>query len=124
MRKLYALILALSLLWGLPTAAQSDIVAPYDSRLNRLAEVLGSVHYLSNLCGEQSNQWREQMEQMLVLERPEPNRRARLIASFNRGFRSFDSVYSACTAQASGAASRYIEEGIALSAEITARYSE
>ncbi|KAG1648813.1 hypothetical protein GQR58_029548 [Nymphon striatum] len=41
-------------------------VAPYDSRLQRLSEVLGSVHYLRNLCGEESNQWRDQMSGLLT----------------------------------------------------------
>ena len=59
----------------------------------RLAEVLGSLHYLRNLCGETGNQWRDEMEQLLASENPQPERRARFVASFNRGYRSFDGVY-------------------------------
>ena len=59
----------------------------------RLAEVLGSLHYLRNLCGETGNQWRDEMEQLLASENPQAERRARFIASFNRGYRSFDGVY-------------------------------
>lgn len=109
---------------AMPAVAQSDLEAPYDGRLNRLAEVMGSVHYLTNLCGEPSNQWRDEMQRMLSLESPEPNRRSRLVASFNRGFRSFDSVYNQCTQQAKTAVTRYIDEGISLSAEINARFGE
>ena len=109
---------------GTPGHAQSTNAPPYDEQLLRLAEVLGSVHYLRNLCGEESNQWRERMQQMLAIENPEPLRRSRLIASFNRGYRSFDSVYVACTPQALEAIERYMAEGAEISREITSRYAE
>lgn len=118
---LAAVLLVVSLSPGL---AQTELEAPYDDKLNRLAEVMGSVHYLTNLCGEPSNKWRDEMQRMLSLESPEPNRRSRLIASFNRGFRSFDSVYNQCTSQAETAVARYIDEGISLSTEINARFGE
>lgn len=99
-------------------------VAPYDSRLQRLSEVLGSIHYLRNLCGETSNQWRDQMEGLLAVEKPTPNRRARLIAQFNKGYRSFSSVYATCTPQALTAVNRYMIEGKDLAGEINSRYAE
>jgi len=107
-----------------PAPAQVSATVPYDAKLMRLAEVLGSIHYLRNLCGESSNQWREQMEGMLAAENPEPLRRARMIASFNRGYRTFDSVYVTCTEQALAAVDRYMEEGRTLAREITNRYGE
>lgn len=117
-----AMALALSVV---PVAAQTPSpTAPYDGKLLRLAEVLGSIHYLRNLCGEVSNEWRDQMETLLVAENPDPLRRARLIASFNRGYRTFDSVYVACTTQALEAANRYMAEGVALTQEINSRYAE
>lgn len=106
-----------------PTTRSASI-APYDSRLQRLSEVLGSIHYLRNLCGETSNQWRDQMEGLLAVEKPAPNRRARLIAQFNKGYRSFDSVYATCTPQALTAVDRYMNEGKALAGEINSRYAE
>lgn len=118
---LTTIMLTVSLSSGI---AQTEQEAPYDDKLNRLAEVMGSVHYLTNLCGEPSNKWRDEMQRMLSLESPEPNRRSRLIASFNRGFRSFDSVYNQCTPQAETAVARYIDEGAALSTEISARFGE
>ncbi|MEO0545145.1 MAG: TIGR02301 family protein [Pseudomonadota bacterium] len=69
-------------------------VVPYDPGLNELAQTLGSVHYLTNLCTEEkSNRWRDEMADLLATERPDPVRRSRLVASFNRGYRSFASVY-------------------------------
>ena len=63
----------------------------------RLAEVLGSLHYLRNLCGERATSGATSMERLLAAENPEPERRARFIASFNRGYRSFDGIYTNCT---------------------------
>ena len=109
---------------GAPGHAQVSSAPPYDEGLLRLAEVLGSVHYLRNLCGEESNQWRERMQRLLAIENPEPLRRSRLIASFNRGYRAFDSVYVSCTPQALEAIQRYMKEGEEISREITSRYAE
>ena len=98
------------------------VEAPFEARLMRLAEVLGSLHYLRNLCGENGNHWRDQMEKLLELEKPDAARRARFIANFNRGYRSFGDIYVNCTKSAAEAISRYMKEGEALSREIAGRY--
>ncbi len=100
----------------------ASVEAPFEQPLLRLAEVLGSLHYLRNLCGESGEAWRKEMEQLLEIENPAPERRARFIASFNRGYRSFDGVYVACTASATEAITRYMKEGEALSRDIATRY--
>jgi uncharacterized protein (TIGR02301 family) len=110
----------LSLATGRIWAAGAE--APFEQPLLRLAEVLGSLHYLRNLCGETGDQWRREMEQLLAIENPGPERRARFIASFNRGYRSFDGVYVSCTPSATEAIARYMKEGEALSRDIAARY--
>ncbi len=98
--------------------------APYDDDLLRLAEVLGSVHYLRNLCNPgKEDDWRAQMQQLLDSEtKDEPKRKERLTAAFNRGYRSFASVYTDCTQQAIVAEERYRNEGATLATEITARF--
>ncbi len=96
--------------------------APFEPSLMRLSEVLGSLHFLRNLCGEKSSQWRDEMEKMLDAEKPDAARRARLIASFNRGYRSFEGTYTKCTASATEAIERYMKEGETLTREVTDRY--
>jgi uncharacterized protein (TIGR02301 family) len=95
---------------------------PYESGLLRLSEVLGSLHFLRNLCGEKGDQWRGKMEELLAVENPDAARRARLIARFNHGYRSFEGSYSACTPSATEAIRRYMKEGEQLSREISSRY--
>lgn len=116
---LAGLLAAVSLGFAAPARA---VDAPFEPRLLRLAEVLGSLHYLRNLCGEEGNRWRSEMEKLLVAENPDPSRRERFVASFNRGYRSFDGVYVNCTASATAAIGRYMKEGEALTRDIAARY--
>lgn len=114
-----ALTLAATTAFAIPVRA---VEAPFEPGLMRLAEVLGSLHFLRNLCGEKGSQWRGEMEKLLQAENPLPERRARFIASFNRGYRSFDGTYTACTPSATEAISRYMKEGEALSRDIASRF--
>jgi uncharacterized protein (TIGR02301 family) len=97
--------------------------APYDEKLLRMAEILGSVHYLRNLCNGPEAQWRQLMGAFLAEEtRNEPKRAASLTAGFNRGYRSFAAIYTRCTPQALAAEQKYRAEGATLATEITARF--
>jgi uncharacterized protein (TIGR02301 family) len=117
---LVAICLAASTVSGARPALSAE--APFEPGLMRLAEVLGSLHFLRNLCGEKGDQWRTEMEKLIDSENPEPERRARFIASFNRGYRSFGGTYTQCTASATEAISRYMKEGETLSRDIASRY--
>lgn len=118
---LHAAALALAISVSAPSIAAA-VEAPYESRLVRLAEVLGSLHYLRNLCGEEGDAWRSQMEALLAAENPPPDRRARLIAGFNHGYRSFGGVYVTRTASAIEAISRYMKEGETLARDVAGRF--
>nr|WP_307233285.1 TIGR02301 family protein [Pararhizobium capsulatum] len=98
--------------------------APYDGRLLRLSEILGSVHYLRVLCKATApDDWRQTMQDLLDKEASgEAARRARMTAAFNRGYRTFASVYTACTPAAVLADTRYRAEGATLASEIVARF--
>lgn len=105
-----------------PGAAAAE--APYAAAMTRLSEILGSLHFLRNLCGETGSTWRDQMTELLETENPEPELRAKLVAGFNHGYRSFDGVYSTCTESAYAAIGRYMAEGEKLSREIAVRYGD
>lgn len=120
MRKPASILLCLALV---AAASPSSAVEPlYEAKLLRLAEVLGSIHSLRNLCGERSSEWRDRMDSILTAENPDPARKARLIASFNRGYRTFSESYTSCTSQAIAAIDRYESEGSRLSSEIVSSY--
>lgn len=110
----------------LPEEAVPEQTAPgYEPQLLRLSEILGAVHYLRQLCdSDEGSLWRDEMLGILDAESPTPNRRARLVDHFNRGFDSFRSVYRTCTPAATTAIARYMEEGANIARDITARYGE
>ncbi|MBU0585084.1 MAG: TIGR02301 family protein [Alphaproteobacteria bacterium] len=123
MRRGRSTILAILLVAPLMMARPAQAVdQPFDAGLMRLAEVLGSLHFLRNLCGEKGDQWRGLMERLLAAENPDEERRARFVANFNRGYRSFEGTYTSCTASATEAIGRYTVEGETLARELAARY--
>lgn len=110
-------VLALTLPLPLPAvAAPAADTKPYDERLMRLAEILGSVHYLRELCGSGDGQlWRDRMQDLLNAEGGTALRRMRLTRSFNQGYRSYSRTYIACTPSAQNAITRFLAEGAQLS---------
>jgi len=96
----------------------------YDDKLLRLAEILGSLQYLRTLCSKDDETvWRATMEQLIEVEASdEPLRREKLTAAYNRGFRTFAAVHTACSDTAIAAEIRYRREGGTLTADILARY--
>jgi uncharacterized protein (TIGR02301 family) len=89
---------------------------PYDDKLLRLAEIMGAVHYLRELCSANEGQiWRERMKELLDAEGSSALRRARLTRSFNQGYRSYNRTYVTCTPSAQNAVNRFLTEGLQIS---------
>ncbi len=98
--------------------------APYDRDLQRLAEILGALHYLRDICGAKEGQtWRDEMQALIDAETPAGERRDRMVAGFNRGYRGFQQTYRTCTPAADIAIRRYLDEGAKIARDITARYA-
>jgi uncharacterized protein (TIGR02301 family) len=114
-----------SLLLCLATPARAiDAPAPFDNDLQRLAEILGALHYLRAVCGANDGQkWRNEMQGLIDAESPDGDRKRKIVASFNRGYQGFQQTYRSCTPAADLAIRRYLEEGSKISREITARYA-
>jgi uncharacterized protein (TIGR02301 family) len=119
-----ALLLVLLVL-GLPGGpARAVDVAPFDPVLERLAEILGSLHYLRGVCGaNEGNKWRNEMQAIMDAEAPSGPRRTQMVAHINRGYRTYQQSYRTCTPAADLAIRRYLEEGSKIAREVTARYS-
>ena len=92
--------------------------------LQRFAEILGTLHYLRGICGNnEGSKWRNEMQALLDAETPSGDRRARMIAGFNRGYNGFQQTYRTCTPAATLAIRRYIDEGLKICRDLTARYA-
>lgn len=108
---------------ALPARAQ-EAAAPFDADLQRLAEILGALHYLRGVCGANEGQkWRNEMQALVDAEAPGGERRSKIVANFNRGYRGFQQTYRTCTPAADVAIRRYLDEGARIAREITARYA-
>jgi len=105
-------------------SAHAQAPAPFDGNLQRLAEIMGALHYLRALCGANEGQkWRNEVQALIDAEAPSGDRRTRMIASFNRGYRSFQQTYRTCTPAADLVIRRYLEEGSKIARDVTARYA-
>lgn len=122
-RRLILLLCVLTFLPPVPARAV-DSGAAFETELARLSEILGALHYLRGLCGSKDGQkWRNEMRALLDAEAQAPERRTKLMASFNRGYSGFQQTYRTCTEAADIAIRRYLDEGAKISREITARYT-
>jgi uncharacterized protein (TIGR02301 family) len=107
-----------------PTPPAQTQPAPYDHDLQRLAEILGALHFLRGICGTNEGQkWRDQAQALIDTEAPTGDRHDQMIAGFNRGYRSFQQSYRTCTPAAVIVIRRYLEEGASIAREVTARYA-
>jgi uncharacterized protein (TIGR02301 family) len=97
---------------------------PYEHELLRLAEILGAVQYLRDLCGAgEGTQWRDRMQDLIASEDPNPAWRMRLMDNYNRGYQAYERTYHGCTPAAARAAEIYVAEGKDLTGTIKARYA-
>ncbi len=95
---------------------------PFLKPLADLSEILGSMQFLRTLCGGDSTVWRGKMQALLDAQQPTDAEKRRLIASFNAGYRAFESTYRKCTPAALVAVNRYQDEGVRLAREIGTRF--
>lgn len=92
--------------------SQAQEGRPYDAQLLRLAEIVGALHYLRELCGAGEGQtWRDQMRELVAAEGTTALRRAKLVDAFNKGYRGYSRTYRSCTRPALIAIERFMEQG-------------
>jgi len=124
LKRISAALLIAATLAASAVARAEDGAAPFDGDLLRLAEILGTLHYLRGVCGSNEGmKWRNQMQALVDAETPSGERRTRMIASFNRGYHGFQQTYRSCTPAANLAIRRYLAEGSKISRDLTARYA-
>ena len=124
MKRAFAVLAVFLMLLAAPARAVEGGPAPYDGELQRLAEILGALQYLRTLCGANEGQkWRNEMQALIDAETASGDRRQKIVASFNRGYRGFQQTYRGCTPAADIAIRRYLSEGARIARDITARYA-
>jgi uncharacterized protein (TIGR02301 family) len=106
-----------------PSAAGSEEMPSYEPRLLRLAEILGALSYLQDLCsGPDSTAsgqvWRTQMTALLETEGKTAARKERLAGAYNHGFRGYEFGYRRCTTNAQAIITRFLDESGRLARDI------
>lgn len=95
----------------------------YEPDLLRLAEIMGSLSFLRQLCSApEAAQWQVRMNDLMTVEGTTPGRRERLAGAYNRGFRSFALTYRSCTVAAQEASTRLSQDGDSVSRRLASRY--
>lgn len=105
-----------------PPSAPADS-RPYDPQLLRLAEVLGALTTMRQLCGApDADQWRQRMQALLDAEGSPPVRKERLAGAYNRGLQGYGLTYRTCTPNARLVIQRFLDESSRLARDIGNRY--
>ncbi len=123
MRRTCLLLIAI-LGTALPINRAGAIDPPYEPQMERLAEIMGSLYFLQPLCARGTEDWRQQMADLIALDQPDDDRRQRLAGAFNGGFASYARLYRTCTGSAEAAMMRLLVEGEKLARDIHSRFAE
>ncbi|MBY0613770.1 MAG: TIGR02301 family protein [Beijerinckiaceae bacterium] len=100
---------------------------PYEPQTLKLAELLGSLAFLTELCGppdglNDKDVWRKKAQEFMSVEPMSQARRERFAGAYNRGFQSYRLVYRKCTDNARLSVERLMDDGAKLTREIASRF--
>lgn len=96
---------------------------PYEPQLLRLAELMGALAYLRDLCGAyDADAYRAKMASLLEAEANSEARKESLAGAYNEGFRGYELSYRVCTPAAQEIIARFLDETARISADLANRY--
>ena len=105
------------------TPAPAETPPPYEPQLLRLAELMGALFYLRDLCHAGDGEaFREKMARLLEAEAHTEERKATLAGAFNRGFGDYALIYRKCTPSAQEVIAHYLEESGHIARDVAGRY--
>jgi uncharacterized protein (TIGR02301 family) len=103
--------------------APAEPPPPYEPQLLRMAEVVGALSYLRDLCGEGDGAaFRAKFAALLDTEGTTPARKETLAGAFNRGLRDYELTYHACTPAAREIVARFLDEAARIARDVANRY--
>lgn len=124
MRTKLALFLS-ALLFCLGCQLPARAIDPaYQPQMERLAEIMGALYHLDDLCLRSGVDWRGQLADLMDLDEVDDDRRARLAGAFNDNYADLQQSHSRCSDSASLLTRRFLDEGAKISYDIHIRYAE
>lgn len=104
-------------------APRADRPPPYEPQLLRMAEMMGALAYLRDLCGAADGaDFRAKMKSLLDAEDFGQQQRDLLAGAYNQGFEGYRLSYRTCTPAAGEVIAQYLAETARLAAELASRY--
>lgn len=119
-RRWLAIAIAITLACFAPMRAIAT--PPFADELEQLSETLGSLQFLAELCDDEEQPWRNEMEAILAVAEGTDDWRQRLTDRYNLGYISFAAAYRNCTSAARAAIDLYRTRGAALAAYIASEF--
>lgn len=102
---------------------ESDGTPPYERQLERLAERLGTLALMRDLCRDgDAAEFRTRMAALLDAEAHTPMVRDRLAGAFDRGVDGYAASYRTCTPSARLVIARSLAEADRLARDLASRY--
>lgn len=106
-----------------PSPSPVETPPPYDAQLLRLAELMGALSYLRDLCGAgDGSEFRDKMARLLDAEGRTTERKELLAGAFNSGFGDYQLTYRVCTPAAKDIVARFLDESARIAKDIANRY--
>jgi uncharacterized protein (TIGR02301 family) len=106
-----------------PAPPPTPEAAPYEAPLLRLAELMGALTYLRDLCQDGDGaRYRDALARLIASDPRPQDAKDQLAGAFNRGFDGYRLSYRACTDNARAAMAAYLDETARLAKEVAGRY--
>jgi uncharacterized protein (TIGR02301 family) len=97
--------------------------APYEADLLRLAELMGALSYLRDLCHDGDGQkFRDSLARLIEADTRAAEAKEQMAGAFNRGLEGYRLTYRLCTSNARAAIDAYLEETQRIAKDVAARY--
>jgi uncharacterized protein (TIGR02301 family) len=104
-------------------AAPETTLPPYEAQLDRLAELIGTLAFMRDLCGaDDGAAWHDKMASLLDAEAKTSARKERLAGSYNRGYQGYKLIYRTCTPSARAVIARSLQEGGQIASDLSIRF--
>jgi uncharacterized protein (TIGR02301 family) len=105
-----------------PTPTRPE-AAPYEANLLRLAELMGALTYLRDLCHDgDSQKFRDSLARLIEADTRAAEAKEQMAGAFNRGLEGYRLTYRLCTSNARAAIDAYLEETQRIAKDVAARY--
>jgi len=96
---------------------------PYEPQLLKLAEMMGALAFLRDLCGAGDGaDFRAKMAALLDADAVTESQRDLLAGAYNKGFQDYETACRVCSPNSHVVISRYLSETAKLAAEVAGRY--